>query len=119
MQTIGQIVYKYQDPSGKTWYSDKNQKLQYVNSIEEFNQDNCYWNLIEDLGNSLLKNYYITKLGIQAPFGSIVIINGHEFYIGQSKMLELNDEVNSLHFKEETLPSKNVIIDYAMEAREG
>lgn len=98
MNTIGQLTYNV-TINGKNYSSlTKEQLISDVFSIAS-------------PGKMPLK-----KLGIQAPIGSIVNINGQDIMIGKSEIYEslAEIEITSLYFPEEkNYNLSNIIIDFA------
>lgn len=65
------------------------------------------------IDNATIKIKYIKHLGIQAPMGTIVVINNIETEIGKTGFYEvgnLNTQINSLYFTNPT--DENIILDY-------
>ena len=68
------------------------------------------------VGN-VFNNKIVTKLGIQAPPGTIASINGKPILIGRTGIYELDEDIKieSLSFNFNTENLRNVIIDYIEE----
>ena len=78
------------------------------NNSYETSKINITQNLVTKIGSN---NF--DSIGIQAPPGTIAVINGHNFQIGLNGVYELHDKdilITSLSFLSNDI--KNLIIDY-------
>lgn len=66
---------------------------------------------------NIIANKTITKLGIQAPPGTMLSINNKPILIGRTGIYELDDDItiDSLQFNYDTANLRNIIIDFVEE----
>lgn len=78
------------------------------------------WGATDDLFGKLSGATKFSKVGIQAPPGLVVIINGRELIIGRNGIYELDDKdivITELRFKQPTNLDdlRNIIVDYVID----
>lgn len=110
---FGQIVYNIIGLDGylTSTKNDLTGTITSSNSSYESNKINITQDLVSKIGSG---NF--NQIGIQAPPGTIVVINNTNFQIGLNGVYELCDKnipITNLKFLTNNI--KNVIIDYAIE----
>lgn len=102
MAQIGQIVYNIQDYNSSGGYiSTSKDNLSSTVSSQEDNYDNKKIDIFNTNVVSLYSSKQFSKLGIQAPPGTRLILNGNKtILIGQNGIYELDDGIiiTSLQF---------------------
>lgn len=125
MATVGQIIYNVEDYNSSGGYIStamgntskivSSADKKYNNDFSEYQKD------IIDIFNQNLVSLYssnkFSKLGIQAPSGTKVILNDNkEIMIGRTGVYELNENINITNLK--FIRPKKYILDEAQTAAE-
>lgn len=118
MAKIGQILFNYYDKHNKKYLSSLSQgNIATFDDIQSVGTRGII-NLAENL---IVDSNVWNKLGIQAPKGSIFIINGKSIIIGISGIYEIDNpaiEIYELYYDKEHSPQQmkpiNIIIDYVI-----
>lgn len=115
MASIGQIIYNLEDyGTNDGLISTSKDKKSIISSEKDPEYKNNRINIFQEL---LSQEEYV-KLGIQAPPGTRLQINGKNIIVGRTGVYELDEEiiVTSLKFLSPTSDSSidlyNIIIDY-------
>lgn len=110
---IGQIIYDVISPSGvRASTSDNDVKTIIYDDGTSSSYDANKIKITSDLVAKVSKGKF-SKIGIQAPSGTLAVINGKNIQIGRTETYELDDPdlpIESLRFKDPGV--KNLIIDF-------
>lgn len=108
---VGQIIYDVISPSGVcASTSDDDVKTIIYDTSPSYKDDKI--KITEDLVAKVNKGEF-SKIGIQAPSGTLAVINGKNIQIGRTETYELDDPdlpIESLRFEDSSV--KNLIIDF-------
>lgn len=108
---IGQIIYDVISPSGvRASTSDNDVKTIIYDTSSSYDADKI--KITSDLVAKVSKDKF-SKIGIQAPSGTLAVINGKNIQIGRTETYELDDPdlpIESLRFEDSGV--KNLIIDF-------
>lgn len=112
---IGQIVHDIIGPTGvKTSTKEERGLGTIITNKTDSDYENHKVKLTTNLVDKVNKGSF-SRIGIQAPAGTVAVINGKDIQIGRTEVYELNDNdipIISLTFSSEIV--NNLIIDYAI-----
>ena len=108
---IGQIVYRLQDYHNKDSEVSTNKKGIVVAGMGDLDMtSNLFGQFAEGVS---YRNAKITKLGVQAPPHTKMIIDGRDIQVGNTGIYELDDDIIIEKIKFKTGQKlQNVIIDF-------
>lgn len=108
---IGQIVYRLQDYRNKNAEVSTSTTGSIVTGAGDLVMTN---NLFEQFNNNVsYKNAKISKLGVQAPPHTKMVIDGRDIQVGNTGIYELDDDIiiEKIRFVEGQ-ELQNIIIDF-------
>ena len=109
---IGQIVYRLQDYHNRDSEVSTNKKGAVV--VADASDLDMTSNLFEQFAEGVsYRNAKVTKLGVQAPPHTKMIIDGRDIQVGNTGIYELDDDIIIEKIKFKTGQElQNVIIDF-------